>query len=105
MASTLDQHLLWGIGIRGNQQFLHNEPMTYSRARQLLHEFLQSAGVTHGDFGLHSLRSGGVTAAANAGVPDRLFKRHGGWRSEQAKDGYLKESMEDLLAVSKAVAL
>ena len=29
------------------------------------------------DFGLHSLQSGGATKAANAGVPDRLFKRHG----------------------------
>ena len=27
-------------------------------------------------FGLHSLRSGGATAAANAGVNDRLFKVH-----------------------------
>ena len=27
--------------------------------------------------GTHSLRSGGATAAANAGVPDRRFKRHG----------------------------
>ena len=27
-------------------------------------------------FGMHSLRAGGVTAAANAGVPDRLCKRH-----------------------------
>ena len=26
--------------------------------------------------GTHSLRSGGALAAANAGVPDRLFKRH-----------------------------
>ena len=40
-------------------------------------------------FGMHSLRAGGATAAANAGVLDRLFKRHGHWRSETAKDGYI----------------
>jgi len=28
-------------------------------------------------FGLHSLRAGGASAAANAGVSDRLFKNHG----------------------------
>jgi len=39
------------------------------------------------DFGLHSLHAGGATKAANAGVPDRLFKRHGCWKSENAKDG------------------
>ena len=26
---------------------------------------------------MHSLRAGGATGAANAGVPDWLFKRHG----------------------------
>ena len=36
----------------------------------------------------------GATAEANAGVPDRLFKRHGRWKSESAKDGYIKDSME-----------
>ena len=28
------------------------------------------------EYGLHTLRAGGASAAANAGVPDRLFKRH-----------------------------
>ena len=40
--------------------------------------------------GTHSLRSGAATAAANADVPDRRFKRHGRWASESAKDGYCK---------------
>jgi hypothetical protein len=43
----------------------------------------------------------GATAAYNFGVPDRLFKRHGRWRSENAKDGYVKDSFNDLLFVSK----
>eukprot|EP00731_Ephydatia_muelleri_P026444 Em0018g544a len=50
-----------------------------------------------------SLRAGGATAAANAGVPDRLFKRHGCWRSESAKDGYVKDSVERRLSVSKSL--
>ena len=29
-------------------------------------------GLNSKEFGLHSLRSGGATVAANAGVPDRL---------------------------------
>ena len=36
-------------------------------------------------FGMHSLHAGGATAAANAGVPDRLFKRHGRWNLNQPK--------------------
>ena len=56
-------------------------------------------------FGLHSLWAGGATAAANAGVPDRLFKQHGRWKSESAKDGYIKDSMEKRLKVSKPLGI
>ena len=56
-------------------------------------------------FGMHSLRAGGATAAGNGGVPDRLFKRHDRWRSETAKDGYVKDSVENRLEVSKHLGL
>ena len=56
-------------------------------------------------FGFHSLRSGGATAAANAGINDRLFKRHGRWRSDKAKDGYVKDNLDLLLSVSKSLEL
>ena len=32
---------------------------------------------------MHSLRAGGATAAANTGVPDRLFKQKDGNQSQQ----------------------
>ena len=57
------------------------------------------------DFGLHSLRAGGATAAANAGVPDHLFKHHGRWKSENAKDGYVKDDAASRLGVSKSLGL
>ena len=53
-------------------------------------------------FGMHSLRAGGATAAANAGVEDRHFKRHDCWKSESAKDGYVKERR---LKVSKGLGI
>ena len=58
---------------------------------ELLLEQLTAIGLESKQFGLHSVRAGGATAAANAGVPDRLFKRHGHWRSENAKDGYVND--------------
>ena len=66
---------------------------------------LSELGFDAKQFGLHSLRSGGATAAAQAGVPDRLFKRHGRWRSESAKDGYIKDSMPALMSVSESLNL
>ena len=66
---------------------------------------LQAIGLDRKQFSLHSLRSGGATAAANAGVPDRCFKRHGRWRSESAKDGYVQDKLENCLSVSKSLGL
>jgi len=57
------------------------------------------------DFGLHSLRAGGATRAANAGVSDRLFKRHGQWKSENAKDGYIDDSVKHRLSVTRQLGL
>ena len=53
----------------------------------------------------HSFQAGGATAAAAAQVPDRLFKRHGRWRSENAKDGYVKDPEAVQLGVSKNLKL
>ena len=66
---------------------------------------LESIGLDRKRFSLHSLRSGGASAAANAGVPDRHFKRHGRWRSESAKDGYVQDKLEERLSVSKSLGL
>ena len=80
--------------------------LSYSRLREiLLLEKISSLGMDSKLFGMHSLRAGGDTAAANAGVPDRLFKRHGRWKSESAKDGYVKDSVESRLEVSKNLGI
>ena len=52
--------------------------------RDLFNRKFDALGFPAREFGLHSLRAGGATAAANAKVPDRLFKRHGRWKSESA---------------------
>ena len=61
--------------------------LSYTRTRELFLAKMKELGFDLSQFGLHSLRAGGASAAANAGVADRLFKRHGRWHSENAKDG------------------
>ena len=56
-------------------------------------------------FGLHSLRRGGATAAANLGVNDRLFQKHGRWKSANVKNNYVDENLEALLHVSRNIGL
>ena len=82
-----------------------NGGLSYSRLRDILLAKIAQMGWDPKPFGMHSLRAGGATAAANAGVPDRLFKRHGRWKSETAKDGYVKDSLESRLSVSKSLGV
>ena len=79
--------------------------ISYSRARELMLHRLTKLGFDAKAFGMHSFRAGGATAAANAGVPDRLFKRHGRWQSEAAKDGYVKDSEQSRLSVSQSLEM
>jgi hypothetical protein len=53
------------------------------------------------DFGVHSFRSGGATAAANSGIPNRLFKRHGRWKSEASKDDHIKDDLKRIFSVTQ----
>ena len=49
--------------------------------------------------------AGGASAAANAGLSDRLFKRHGRWASESAKDECARDSLSSRLSLSKALGI
>ena len=79
--------------------------LSYTRAREILLDALQSMGLVMSKFGLHSLRAGGATAAANQGVCDRLFKKHGRWKSDSAKDGYVAENIKRQLLDTKNLGI
>jgi hypothetical protein len=56
-----------------------NKPImstSYDRLRQRMRDMCAAAGVTK-HITLHSMRIGGITAAAEKGVPDRLLMKHG----------------------------
>ena len=48
-------------------------------------------GVDPSTFGFHSLRLGGAPSAANNGVSERVYERHGLWKSVEAEDTYVDE--------------
>ena len=57
---------------------MRKSKISYTRVRELVKEaFADSIDVNL--IGVHSLRAGGASSAANNGIPDRLFKRHGRW--------------------------
>ena len=82
---------------------LRKEPMSYSRANELIKCELQKEGLDRKLYEVHSLRAGGTSASAALGAPARLFQRQGGWRSERSKTNYIQESVESLLTVTKTI--
>ena len=56
-------------------------------------------------YGLHSLRIGGASAAANNDLPDRVIKKHGRWKSEKAKDTYCREDIQHQLLVTLNIGI
>ncbi len=86
-----------------NSYKLRSGKLSYTTAREILLSALETLGLNKKYFGLHSLRSGGATAAAAAKVEDRLFKKHGRWRTDKAKDGYVKENISERLSVTQNI--
>ena len=65
---------------------------------------LQEVNESPQEYGLHSLRSGGVSAALQVpGVSGRLVQRRGGWRHIESMQGYVKEGDAALLSVTSGL--
>ena len=98
-------HLFRGISHTKKGEKLRVTPISYTRLREIVKTKLEEIGVDGGKYGLHSFRAGGAMAAANNGIPDRLFKQHGRWKSETAKDRYVLDSQEARLQVSRSLGI
>ena len=63
---------------------------------------MKGLGYDERKFGLHNLRSGGITAAVinNPNLSERLLKLHGRWKSDIAKDMYILEQTQNRLSVT-----
>ena len=98
--------LFWAMVLTKEGESLHNAGgLSYSSLRELLLDEIAKLGFDPALFGMHSLPAGGAIAAANVGVQDTLFKWHGCWKSESAKDGYGKDSAQRWLEFSKGLGI
>ena len=101
------KYIFRAITVGNGKQYLRstNKSITYSTIRDLFLQQIANVGLDPKKFGTHSLRAGGATAAANRGLPDRIFKAHGRWRSEDSKDRYIKDSIHNKLKVTLNLGL
>ena len=91
---------------KGKCQLLkRNKNLSYTRARECIVKKLKMVAPDL-NLGIHSLRASGAGSVANAdGVTDRCIKRHSRWRSDTAKDRYIKDSLEKRLHIIKVLNL
>ena len=82
-----------------------NAPISYTQFRELLLSKLQNLGLDPQDFGMHSLRAGGATAAAAAGITERLFLIHGRWRNRDSKERYILDMLTNRLKITMSLGL
>jgi len=71
---------------------LSTTPLAYSRCLELIKEAIAAIGLNPAAYGTHSMRRGGATAAAAAGVSDRRIQVHGRRKSVSARNLYIVDS-------------
>ena len=79
-----------------------NRLWTYDCAANCFKKLLAVCKIP-GKITFHSLRAGGISAAANSGIQDSLLIQHGRWKNGQVMiDHYLTPSLRRKLSVSRA---
>ncbi|CAI7758931.1 unnamed protein product [Closterium sp. NIES-53] len=74
---------------------------SYTTMWHWCHEAFARVGLDPTSLGTHSFRKTAATLAADAGVPDRLFKALGRWRSDCAKEMYITQLNSELIRASR----
>ena len=80
-------------------------PLSYTRTREIVLEAIKPFVPDISSYGLHSMRSGGATAAFNAHVSPFLISRHGRWKTEKARNSYLQPDASSTLLPSKNLGI
>ena len=80
-------------------------PLSYTRTREIVLDALKPLVPDISVYGLHSLRSGGASAACNSSVPSFLISKQGRWKTETARNAYMKISPSTSLLASKSLGI
>ena len=72
---------------------LRRQPLTYSRALELVRDTFRNFELNPKDYGLHSFCSGAASAAAATEVPERLIAGQGRWKSLAAVRRFFQRTL------------
>ena len=104
---------LMGHRVKGAPYFFHQDPLSWVQpalhpglavgtANKEVKAAIESIGEDPENYGSHSCRRGGATAAVAAGVDIVLVKRHGRWKSDVVYS-YVEVSVARKLSVSLGI--
>lgn len=79
--------------------------ISYTTARESFKEYMKLVSPDVHTFSTHSMRAGGASEAASSGIDGRLISKHGRWKTTKARDGYIKDSIENRLKITRALGL
>ena len=79
--------------------------LSYTRTREIVLDALRTIVPSVATYGLHSLRSGGASAAFNANVPPFLISKQGRWKTESARNVYFQLDEESTLFATKNLGI
>ena len=106
IAADSEGYIFRGITkITDGERLRPDEVLCYPTVRELFHKKLMELGHSPNGFGLHSFCAGGATASAQNSVPECLSKQHGRWKLDSAKNGYVEDSKEHPLSVTKNIGI
>ena len=102
LRANLSRHAPLFSAVTRDGQY-RSTPVSYSFLREAMLSKFAAIGLPKEKFGTHSCRAGGATMAANAGIPDRIWQEHGGWKSQRAANGYIKTNLQVKLSVTQTM--
>ena len=93
---------------KGYKVFL-KDGISYTRAREIFVEKIKEFKGNPRNFGLHSLRSGGASAASEnlpeTETSERLISKHGRWKGDISKNRYIKDTIKKRMVIAKLLGL
>jgi hypothetical protein len=97
--------LIRSVDVTRDRQYAKDKAPAYSTLLQWFKEAATLLGLDPDLYGTHLGRRGGAMGAAATDVPNRLFKQHGHWRSERAKNLYVVDCLFARLSVTQNLGL
>ena len=79
--------------------------ISYTTAREEFMLHMRILGEKGKNLSTHSLRAGGASEAACNKVSDRLISKHGRWKSTRARNGYIKDNLQNRLSITRNLGL